>query len=136
MSVKIVAQLLPGKKVELLHIPSQAKIVTAAPLDNNGDGSSFSPTDLVAGALVSCSLTIMAIVAERNNYDLTGTSASIEKIMQASPRRIAELPVVFSLPKALAPEARQKLENAAHTCPVHHSLLAEISIVMTFTYDH
>jgi putative redox protein len=135
VSVKISAHILAGKKVELVHIPSQAKIITAAPVDNNGDGSSFSPTDLVAGALVSCSLTIMAIVAERNGYDLSNTCASIEKIMQASPRRIAELPIVFNLPKTLTAEARQKLENAAHTCPVHHSLLTEITITMSFIYD-
>jgi putative redox protein len=135
MSVKIEAHLKPGKKVVLQHLPSGATITTAAPLDNNGDGSSFSPTDLVAAALTSCTLTVMAIVADRNQYSLDGSYASIEKIMQTSPRRIAELPLDIHLPKSLSAEARSKLENAAHTCPVHHSLLAEIKIIMTFYYD-
>lgn len=135
MSVKIEAQLLPGKKVSLHHLPSGTRITTAAPVDNTGDGSSFSPTDLIAASLCSCVLTTMVIVGERNQYDLTGSHASIEKIMQASPRRVAALPVEFHLPKALSEEARLKMENTAKTCPVHHSLLPDIKIEMRFFYD-
>lgn len=134
MSVKIEAKLEPGKKVTLTHLPSGVTLTTAAPIDNNGDGSSFSPTDLVAGALVACVLTIFSIVAERNNYSIEGTHASIEKIMNTAPRRIAELPLEFYLPKNLSEEARTKLEHAARTCPVHHSLLPEIKITMNFHY--
>lgn len=135
MGVKIEGFLKGGKKVELVHLDSQTRITTAAPVDNNGDGSSFSPTDLVAGSLIACSLTVMSIVAERNQYDLGNASASVEKIMNQSPRRIASLPITFHLPAALSDEARKKMENAAHTCPVHHSLLPEISIEMKFVYD-
>ncbi len=135
MSIRIEAQLKPGKKVSLLHTPSGTTINTAAPVDNNGDGSSFSPTDLAAASLVSCAMTVMAIVAERNQYDLTNSRGSIEKIMQQSPRRIAELPVEFHLPAALSAEARQKLENAAHSCPVNLSLLPDIKVEMRFVYD-
>lgn len=135
MSVKIEALLKPGKKVALKHLLSGTEIQTAAPLDNNGDGSSFSPTDLAAASLVSCAMTVMAIVAERNQYDLTNSRGSVEKVMMQSPRRIAELIVEFHLPSALEAEARSKLENAAHTCPVNKSLLPEIKIDTRFFYD-
>ena len=36
------------------------------PVDNQGDGSSFSPTDLVATALAACMLTLISIVGERD----------------------------------------------------------------------
>ena len=135
MGIIIEGTLKPGKKVDLLHPDSGARITTAAPLDNNGDGSSFSPTDLVAAALISCSLTVMSIVAERNQYDLGNASARVEKIMNQSPRRIAALPIEFHLPAALNEDARRKMEGAARSCPVHHSLLPDIQIEMKFVYD-
>ena len=68
------------------HIQSGDSIVTDAPVDNQGKGEAFSPTDLVATALASCMLTIMGIVAERNNVKLKGTTAEVEKIMGTMPR--------------------------------------------------
>ena len=41
MSVLISGKYLGAKKVELCHVESGMKITTAAPKDNNGDGSSF-----------------------------------------------------------------------------------------------
>ena len=61
--VKIRALYQGSKHCELVHEPSQSKIETDAPKDNQGKGERFSPTDLVGAALVSCVLTTMAIVA-------------------------------------------------------------------------
>ena len=117
------------------HEPSGTVIVTDAPVDNHGKGQSFSPTDLVATALGTCMLTIMGIVAEREKIDLKGTTVSVSKEMTASPpRRIAKLTVRFSIPATLTPEQRQKLENAARTCPVHKSLGAEVQTPIEFSF--
>ena len=77
-------------KVELEHGPSGAKITTAAPVDNQGDGSSFSPTDLCAASLGACMLTVMGIVAERDGIDFSTCRFTLEKHMQTDPRRIAK----------------------------------------------
>jgi len=53
MTVEITGEYLGGKKCRLTHGPSGSLLNTAAPVDNQGDGSSFSPTDLVAAALAS-----------------------------------------------------------------------------------
>jgi uncharacterized OsmC-like protein len=134
MAVEITGKYVGNLKTELTHGPSGAVLKTAAPLDNNGDGSSFSPTDLVAAALGACMTTVMAIVAERDGIDLTGLSFRIEKHMVANPRRIGALPVVIHMPAGLTPEQRQKLERSALTCPVHHSLLPEIEKEVRFEY--
>ena len=49
-----------------IHGPSQRELATDAPVDNNGKGEAFSPTDLVATALGTCMATVMAIAAQRH----------------------------------------------------------------------
>ena len=121
-------------KVDLTHDPSGAVIRTSAPVDNQGDGSSFSPTDLVAAALGSCMVTTMAIVAEREGIPFAGASFSVEKHMRSDPRRIARLPVRLDMPGGLTPEQRARLENTARTCPVIRSLDPEIEKEIDFRY--
>lgn len=121
--------------VQLIHETSGTTITTAAPRDNNGDGSSFSPTDLAAAALGSCMLTVMAIGAKSIGVDLTGMTMRIEKHMAQSPRRIARLPVEIHMPKGISEENRRKLEEIARGCPVHRSLHPDVAAELSFLYD-
>lgn len=117
------------------HGPSGAELSTDAPTDNQGRGESFSPTDLLATALGSCMLTIMGIAARTQNIDISGTTASVDKEMSATaPRRVGRLTVKIHVPHTLSPEDRQKLERAAHTCPVHKSLHPDVEIPIEFTW--
>jgi len=134
MAVQMTGRYLGGLKVELEHGPSGATIRTAAPVDNNGDGSSFSPTDLCAASLGACMLTVMGIVAERDGIDFTSCRFAIEKHMAAEPRRIGRLPLRIEMPAGLSSESRKKLERTAQHCPVHHSLHPGIEIEVSFVY--
>jgi putative redox protein len=135
MAVEITGKYIGNLKVTMTHGPSGAQLTVVPPVDNQGDGSSFSPTDLVATALGSCMLSLVAIVGERDGLDLSGLSFRAEKHMASNPRRIARIPVTIQMPKGLTPDQRKKLENAALTCPVHHSLPAEIDMPATFVYE-
>lgn len=136
MSVKVTGRFIGNKKIELTHNDSGVKLVTSAPKDNNGDGSSFSPTDLVGASMGSCMMTIMAILAEREGIDLTGMWMDVEKHMATEgPRRIARLPLNIHLPARLDSEQRQKMERAAMTCPVHKSLHPDVKTEVLFCYD-
>jgi len=118
-----------------VHGPSGKELETDAPVDNQGRGESFSPTDLVATALGSCMLTIMGILARTLNLNIDGATATVGKEMTATaPRRIARLAVKIHVPHALASEDREKLIRAAHTCPVHKSLHPDIEIPIEFTW--
>lgn len=123
------------KRCQSTHGPSQNKIITDAPLDNNGKGEAFSPTDLVGAALGSCMLTVMGIYAEKNNIDLTGSTFEVVKKMKLAPRMIAELTIEVKMPKALGQEERATLEEIAHNCPVKKSLHPEVKIPLTFNYS-
>lgn len=119
-----------------VHGPSQAEFATDAPTDNQGRGESFSPTDLVATALGTCMLTVMGILARTLGLDIAGTRATVEKEMTSSaPRKIQSLTVKIRVPQAMSPENREKLERAAHTCPVKMSLHPDIQVPIQFIWD-
>jgi len=119
---------------EAKHGPSGTKLTTDAPKDNQGRGESFSPTDLVATALGSCMLTIMGIAAKNFGVSIDGASASVEKEMSASPRRIRRLSVNLEIPHEFDDQIRAKLERAALACPVHKSLHPDMELPVTFKW--
>jgi putative redox protein len=117
------------------HLPSGTVIETDAPKDNQGEGRSFSPTDLAATALATCVLTTMGLVARRHDWDIAGATATVIKHMVATPtRRIGRLELTVRMPKELDERARQTLERTAHTCPVHQSLAAAVEVPMRFEW--
>lgn len=121
-------------RTECEHLQSGRRIITDAPLDNQGKGEAFSPTDTVATALASCMLTIMGIKARDNSWDITGTTAEVTKSMEANPRRISGIQVDIIVKGELSDKARKILENAAITCPVMNSIHPDIKKDITFTY--
>lgn len=118
------------------HLQSNTNIETDAPVDNQGKGERFSPTDLVATALGSCMLTIMGIKARDMQIDLTGVAIDIQKHMKSEPRRIGGVDVTFHFPEHLQLNDKEKtiLENAALTCPVAKSLDPAIEQNVTFNW--
>jgi putative redox protein len=118
------------------HELSQTSIETDAPLDNNGLGQKFSPTDLVATALASCMITIMGIKSKDLELDLTGTEVKVEKIMASNPRRIGAVHISFLFPPKLQFTDKQKtiLERAAATCPVLESLSNSVEKKVTYNW--
>ncbi|HEU4420179.1 MAG TPA: OsmC family protein [Planctomycetota bacterium] len=117
-----------------VHGPSGSKLQTDAPKDNEGLGRFFSPTDLVATALGTCILTTMGIVARRHGIELKGAHVSVEKHMNSNPRRIGRLPAEVTMPGSFTAEQKKLLEAAAHACPVHKSLHADIESPITFRW--
>ncbi len=133
--VTIHSAYLGHKKCSLLH-PEGPKLTTDAPKDIGGDASAFSPTDLIASGLASCILTTIAMWAERQNLDITGATAVVEKHMSEPPatRRIARLPVTITLPKSIPLEMRERAEAVGHKCPVHASLHPEVDAPIIYIY--
>jgi putative redox protein len=116
------------------HGPSGAELATDAPVDNQGRGESFSPTDLLTTALGSCMMTIMGIAARDRGWAMEGARVSLEKHMQEEPRRVARIVLRFEMPATLPLEARDVLEAAARGCPVCRSLHPDIEIDRQFSW--
>ena len=121
-------------RTEALHLKSNTRLITDAPVDNNGKGEAYSPTDLVATALASCALTVMGIKANSLGFDLEEASAEIEKIMAASPRRISEVKIEISLKQNCDDHTRKVLEQIALNCPVAKSLNSELKQTLSFNW--
>ena len=121
-------------RTEAVHLKSGKTIITDAPIDNQGKGEAFSPTDLVATALGSCMITIMGIVAEREGITLDGTTAEVEKVMATNPRRIGEVKIKIKFIQKLNRDQIDKLERAAKTCPVSGSLSENLKETVEFIY--
>lgn len=133
--VKINARYETGLACHATHGPSGTVLMTDAPVDNNGRGRSFSPTDLLATAMGTCMMTILGIVAEREGLDIDGSTVEVEKHMSTtSPRRIARLVVNFRVNGVASPEMRDKLVRAARACPVHHSLHPDVQCDVAFVW--
>jgi putative redox protein len=136
MAVVITGEYTGGLRMTLRHGPSHAELRTAAPVDNMGDGSSFSPTDLLAAALGACMVTTMAIVARREGIAFEGASFRVEKHMVADPlRRVGRLPIVIRMPPGLGDADRLLLERTARTCPVERSLSEGVERDIRFVYE-
>src|SRR6476469_10299378 len=99
-------------RTEATHVASGNVIQTDAPTDNHGRGEAFSPTDLVSTALGACMMTVMGIVAERHQLELTNSTFGVVKHMSAdTQRRLVRVDVTFQLPAALSNTDRGLLER-------------------------
>ena len=119
------------------HLASGDQLTTDAPVDNNGKGEAFSPTDLTCASLGSCMMTIMGIVAQRDEIDLTGTQIEITKTMASNPRRISKIDVQFTMACStpLSESQKAKFQHAALTCPVALSLHPDIEQQVAFDWN-
>ena len=123
-------------RTEATHVRSENKLITDAPVDNQGKGEAFSPSDLLATALGSCMLTIMGMAAREQNVSIEGTTCSITKIMASEPRRVSETQIVLNFPAVDYTEKTKRiLERAALTCPVAKSLHPDMLQNVVFNFE-
>jgi putative redox protein len=113
------------------HLRSENSFETDAPVDNNGKGERFSPTDLLATSLGTCMLTVMGIKAKNMGFDLNGIKIEVEKIMRSDPRRVSGINLLFHIPdqlKTVDEKTKQILKQTGRTCPVWLSIHPDIEV--------
>ena len=135
MSHSIENRYLGKLRTHSTHLKSSDTIITDAPVDNNGKGNAFSPTDLVASALCSCMITVMGICAEKNNFELPGSTAYVTKIMESHPRRISKIIIQINFDNNnLSDQQTEKLVAVAKGCPVAQSLSFDLIQEVKFNF--
>ncbi|MFK7896097.1 MAG: OsmC family protein [Myxococcota bacterium] len=125
-----------GLRTVAQHGPSGASLATDAPVDNQGKGEAFSPTDLLATSLASCMLTTMAIVGDREGWALEGARARVEKHMELEPRRrVGRVVVELDLPGGFSEETKARLDQTARGCPVAASIHPDVEVDLRLRWD-
>jgi uncharacterized OsmC-like protein len=120
-----------GLRTTCTHLRSGSSFETDAPVDNNGKGERFSPTDLMATSLATCMITVMGIKARSMGFDLDGVKIEVLKIMKQDPRRVGGIALTFHIPAELSgidEKTRTILRNTGNTCPVQLSLHPDIEV--------
>lgn len=135
MSHSIENNYLGELRTQSIHLKSDNVVITDAPIDNNGKGNAFSPTDLVASALCSCMTTVMGICAEKNNFDLPVSKSKITKVMSSNPRRISKIILEINFEENnLSDQQIEKLIAVAKGCPVAQSLRSDLIQEVYFNF--
>lgn len=123
-------------RTEATHTRSGVTITTDAPVDNQGKGECFSPTDLLATSLGACMVTIMGIAARTHGFNIDGTRIEIQKVMGTNPRRVVEVVVDLFFPhNNYTAKERKLLEASAKECPVAQSLHPDLKQAVRFHFE-
>lgn len=122
-------------RTKMTHLRSGSEVITDAPVDNNGQGKSFSPTDLVSSALASCVMTILGIKARDMGFETVEMFAEVSKTMGSNPRRIAKIEIALHVKIDGVSEKQQMvLERTTRACPVAKSLHPDTHEEITFIW--
>src|SRR5260370_9867681 len=85
-------------------------IATDEPLSLGGDDTGPAPHELLAATLASCVATMIAMYAQKRNWELGELSVDVVYDNESTPRRFA---LVTPLPSGLSPDQRRRLARVA-----------------------
>ncbi len=109
------------------HMRSGDEFITDAPVDNQGKGEAFSPTDLLATSLGTCAITTIGIAANAHGFNIDGAIVKVTKIMISDPRRVGEVIVEMNFPPNNYTEKEKEIiKRTAEHCPVNKSLHPDV----------
>ena len=101
-----------------------------------GLGEYLSPVDMTVASLGACAMSMIAVVAEHNHFDVSKVQTATTYEMHDSPthKRIGSVHLTVTVPGDVPPEVRTRFEAAVKACPVKNSLHPDIVFDMKFVY--
>ena len=84
-----------------------------------------SPQELLAASLASCTAVTIEMYAKRKGWDIGEVEVDVE-YSPAERGRPTQFRLVTKLPKDLAPDQVERLQQIAAKCPVHRTLDGEV----------
>lgn len=122
-------------RTKCIHLKSGTEIFTDAPIDNQGRGEAFSPTDLVATSYAACMMTIIGIHCQENGITFDNAIAEVLKVMASNPRRIGEIEIMMDLSgNGWDKGIQERIVRIGEACPVAKSVHEGIEIKFTYKF--
>ncbi|HKH22008.1 MAG TPA: OsmC family protein [Solirubrobacterales bacterium] len=98
------------------------RLISDEPEESGGGDQGPSPTELLAGALASCTAITIEMYADRKDWEL-GDVEVVSEFTKGTADAPPKARVDIRIPVELTDEQREKILKIAHKCPVHRALL-------------
>ncbi|MGB0121142.1 MAG: OsmC family protein [Solirubrobacterales bacterium] len=109
-----------------VDVNGRHRIITDEPASMGGTDMGAAPHELLPATLASCISTMIALYAQRKEWELESLRVEVDYDTDAEPRKFA---IKIHLPDGLSDDQIKRLERVAETCPVRRALEAG------FTFD-
>jgi putative redox protein len=111
----------------------QHAIVSDQPPENGGHDEGMTPPELLLASLGSCVAFYAAQYLRKHKLATEGTSVRVTADKLKDPTRIDNFRIAIETPTPLTEQHRSGVENAAHHCLIHNTLLHSPSIAIEIT---
>jgi putative redox protein len=98
------------------------RLISDEPEGTGGRDQGPSPTELLAGALASCTAITIEIYADRKEWDLGDIEVAAE-FTKGTADHPPKARVDIRIPVELSDDQSDRILKIAHKCPVHRALL-------------
>jgi putative redox protein len=107
-------------------------ITTDEPARLGGTDAGPAPHELLPAMLASCISTMIALYAQRRDWQLEDVRVDVSYDADTTPRRVE---ISVHLPEGLTPEQVERLRRVADTCPARRALEAGFSFEEELALD-
>ena len=101
------------------------RLISDEPEETGGSDQGPSPTELLAGALASCTAITIEMYAKRKGWNIDGLEVDVD-YTPAERGCATNFKLVMKMPAHLSEEQAERLQTIAAKCPVHRTLEGEV----------
>ncbi len=132
MSFTATAHSINGTLHHEIDVNGRHTIITDEPLEIGGTDAGPAPHELLAAMLASCVSTMVALYAQRRDWQLTDVRVDVTYDADTTPR---DVKITMHLPDGLTEDQLARLQRVAETCPVRRTFEAGFAFTEEIATD-
>jgi putative redox protein len=111
------------------------QLLTDQPERAGGTDAAPTPLELLGAALAACIALYVEKYCEKHGLVSDELAVEVKPFWRENPGRVARYDVIVHLPETIPSEHHSQIEQAAQSCPVHHTLTHAPEITMQLRAD-